>query len=165
MGNKYYKPTSDVIDLVESTLRRYHGHLEDCNIGILFRDEAPANGANFTLGMTKKVSDEARAAGLDYHFIIWFAEDCWGRLTPSQREALVDHELMHCIWDENKKKSAIRQHDFEEFNAIIARHGLWWPGAQETRQALTGLTMPLFGRMGKVEGVTLTASGAAALDE
>lgn len=151
---KYYQPPKSVIELVESILRRYHEHLEDARIGVLFRDEAPQSGSGLaTLGMAKKVSPDAQAAGLQYDFIIWFAEDVWLQLTTEQRTALVDHELMHCEWvlRDGEFKARIRPHDFEEFNEIIARHGLWWPGAQETRQAIQAHTMPLFGRTGKVE--------------
>ena len=155
MPNKYHQPTSDVIELVESVMARYHEHLEDANIGILFRDEAPESDGHFTLGMAKKVTDEMRAAGLNYHFIIWFAEDWWERLDARQREALVDHELMHCMWDGEKCK--IRQHDFEEFNEIIVRHGFWRPGGHDTKQAVQQ-ALPL-ARFGKVEAVVTNGAG------
>lgn len=152
---KFYKPPSDVIELVNTMIVRYHEHLEDANIGVLFRDEAPNSGGHVTYGQAKKVSEDARAAGLDYHFIIWFAEDMWHGLSESQRTALVDHELMHCQYAmvDGEFKAKIRPHDFEEFNDIIARHGLWWPGARETQQAIQAHTLPLFGRQGKVEAL------------
>lgn len=155
---KYYKPTNDVIGLVEIVMRRHHEHLEEARIGVLFRDEAPVAGAHTTLGMAKKVSDEAKAAGLQYDFVIWFAEDTWHQLSEAQRVALVDHELMHCQFaqKDGEWKASIRKHDFEEFNEIIARHGLWWPGAKETQQAIQAHTMPLFGRQGKVEAIEIS---------
>lgn len=152
---KYYQPPKHVIELVESTLKRYHEHLEDARIGVLFRDEAPQSGGHATLGMAKKVSPDAQAAGLAYDFILWFAEDTWMQLTTEQRTALVDHELMHCeyVLRDGEWKAKIRPHDFEEFNEIIARHGLWWPGAQETQRAIQSHTLPLFGARGKVEAL------------
>lgn len=157
---KFYPPPKSVIELADQVLKRYHEHLEDMNVGILFRDEAPVSDGHTTLGMAKKVTDEMRAAGLDFHFVIWFAEDTWWDLTDAQRLALVDHELMHCTVavKDGQLKPKIRKHDFEEFNEIIERHGLWWPGAQETRQAIQQHTMPLFGRQGRVAAV----DGAAA---
>ena len=146
----YYKPTDDVIKLVESVMMRHHEHLEDARIGVLFRDEAPESNGRLTLGMTKKVTDEMRAAGLDYHFIIWFAEDQWKLLTQHQRTALVDHELHHCQLDGVKPK--IRPHDFEEFNEIIARYGIWWPESHGTKVAVQA-ALPLLGRNGVVEAV------------
>lgn len=150
---KFYKPTRDVIELVETVMRRHHESLEDARIGVLFRDEAQMIGNNKVGGEAKRVKDIERAAGLDYHFILIFAKDVWRELAPHQREALVDHELCHCLYDAADEKARIRPHDFEEFNEIIERHGLWWPGAQETQRAIQAHTLPLFGRQGRVEAV------------
>lgn len=152
---KFYQPTRDVIELVESVMKRYHPHLEDARIGVLFRDEAPKSGNGVTYGQAKRVKDDDKAAGLEYDFIIWFAEDQWELMTEAQREALVDHELCHCdlVEKDGKLQPKMRDHDITEFNCIIERHGLWWPGAEVTRQAIRSHTMPLFGRMGKVEAV------------
>lgn len=164
---KYYKPTSDVIDLVESVMKRYHEHLEDAEIGILFRDEAPKSGSHVTFAQAKRVKDDDRAAGLPYDFIIWFAEDQWDRLTDAQREALVDHELCHL--DMKEKDGILRpvmlDHDITEFNCIIERHGLWWPGAEVTREAIRAHTMPLFGPRGKVQAVEVNGDVVRALGE
>lgn len=152
--NKYFAPPQSVIDLVEEVMLRYHEGLEDARIGVLFREEAPVSGEKTTLAATKKVTDEMKAAGLEYDFIIWFAADWWNRLSLAQQTALVDHELCHCDFDANQGKAKILPHDVEEFNQVIARHGFWWPGANETHKALQSSTMPLFGRMGRVEVVT-----------
>lgn len=162
--SKYYQPDQETVDLVEATINKYHPDLLDASIGILMRDEAPKSGGHVTYGQAKKVSEEMQAAGLDYDFLIWFAGDIWFGLTPAQQEALADHELMHCAFVEKDGvlKAKIRPHDFEEFNCIIERHGLWWPGAEVTQEAIRAHTMPLFGPRGKVQAVEIEVNGEVA---
>lgn len=55
----------------------------------------------------------------------WF----WDRLTVSQREALVMHELLHVLVSEGKVK--LRPHDIEEFGAVLRRYGSYLPDRAE----------------------------------
>jgi hypothetical protein len=67
------------------------------------------------------------------------AHDVWEVLTTAQREALVDHELMHFsveFKEDNTFKRVIRPHDIEEFNAIAQRHGAWRPDIKDFADAL-----------------------------
>lgn len=59
----------------------------------------------------------------DYAFLICIAADTWPGLTAAQRTAVVDHELCHCVVDSDGPTTI--GHDYEEFAAIIERHGLW----------------------------------------
>jgi predicted LPLAT superfamily acyltransferase len=60
-------------------------------------------------------------------FVIEIAFDAWEILEKEQRVALVDHELCHCMMDEDSGKLIMHPHDLEEFNAVVRRHGLWQP--------------------------------------
>ena len=46
------------------------------------------------------------------------------RLNHAQRLALLDHELCHVMGDTDTGFT-MRDHDIEEFNAVIERHGAW----------------------------------------
>lgn len=63
---------------------------------------------------------------------IWY--EGWVNMTPEQRRALIDHELCHCIVEEDEEtgntKLGMRGHDIEEFNEIVSRHGFWRPEVQ-----------------------------------
>lgn len=160
---KFYPATKDVVETVERMIKLYHPSLEDADIGVLLRDEAPESDGHITLGMAKKVTPDMRAL-MPYHFVLWFAEDKWQTLTLTQRDALVDHELCHCRFDAGLGEAKIRKHDFEEFNEIIERHGFWWPGAGATKQAVEEgyRKHSLFGRLGRVTAVEV---GGQALQE
>lgn len=149
---KFFEPPLDAVELVEQVISKWHHHLLEADIGVLFRDVAQKSGPTTVMGQAKKVSPDMQAAGCEFDFILIFAEDVWETLTPEQKEALVDHECCHCLYDGEKVK--LRPHDFEEFNEVIERHGLWWPGAQETARVIQGHTMPLFGRQGRVAAVS-----------
>lgn len=78
-------------------------------------------------------------------FIIRIDWRAWRRLWDHQREALIDHELEHCIVEVDAKgneKNAIREHDLMEFCAIYERHGAWlrdieaWESVAKKRQGL-----------------------------
>lgn len=149
---KFFEPPQEAVNLVESVISKWHHHLLEADIGVLFRDVAQKVGEITVMGQAKKVSPDMQAAGCEFDFILIFADDVWQTLTPEQKEALVDHECCHCLHDGEKAK--LRPHDFEEFNEVIERHGLWWPGAQETARVIQGHTMPLFGRQGRVAAVS-----------
>ena len=90
------------------------------------------------LGEARKVSDREKVH-IPYDFIIWLAADKWLELTPSQRIALVDHELEHCQWD--GLSASIRLHDLEEFSCILERHGYWWPHAYQVAEIAKQATL------------------------
>lgn len=144
----FTEATTDVVELVQQLIKRYHEDLEDARIGILMRDEAPVSNGMVTLGQARKVSPEHRAL-MDYEFIIWFAQDEWDRLNKVQRMALADHELCHCV--KYRGKTNIRRHDFEEFNCIIERYGFWRPNTGKWTEVSVQKSM-LFAN-GKVEAV------------
>ncbi len=64
----------------------------------------------------------------------------WRLLTEAQREALVDHELMHCMVGKNGW--ALRGHDVEEVRDIIECHGFWKPDLQQFADAVEPLRLP-----------------------
>ena len=79
-----------------------------------------------------KINPMYQALGIDGDFIIIVNKVIYDDLTPKQKTALLDHELCHAIVkvtedDEGneKIKFSIEEHDFEEFNCILERHGLW----------------------------------------
>ena len=71
-------------------------------------------------------------------FAIMISHPIWNKLDESQRVALVDHELMHCVvdLDDGGLKLSTRGHDFEGFNEEMERHGLWRPNAYRMSRAM-----------------------------
>lgn len=124
----FWKADSDVIELVDEAINRWHPALKRARIGVIMREEAQKSDGREVYGKARLVS-EIESVYIPFDFIIELAYDLWKRLTGSQRIALIDHELCHCRYWEGK--ASLRRHDFEEFSVVLKRHGYWWPQAHD----------------------------------
>jgi len=134
MATTWEKADESVLKMAQEIIDKYHEPLRDALIGFLFRSEPGMSNGRTVMGMAKKVS-EANKILLELDFIIWLSRPDWQGFEPSQRRALLDHELCHCagdIYDGWK----IRGHDVEEFAQIIERHGLWLYDLQRAALAI-----------------------------
>lgn len=119
---KLTEASSEVIHIAEDLIQQHHPWLKDANIGFVFQDPAPKSSGRVILGKAQKVPTLMKVF-LDYDFIITLSEDEYNTLSTERRVALIDHELCHCIGLPGEWR--LRGHDFEEFHAIIQRHGFW----------------------------------------
>lgn len=115
----------EVLRMAEELIREFHNHLGDANIAILMKtDENPKHVSQYkTWAQASKIPPKFKTL-LDFDFLIWIQEEIWVKLNEDGRKALLDHELCHCGYDLNEVP-VMRHHDFEEFSAVIQRHGLW----------------------------------------
>lgn len=108
----------------------------------------PDVDGRLTLGKCKKASDLDRELA-PFDFVILLNRDFWQnpRVTDAQRNALLDHELMHarCAYDENgdikvdergRTVYRVAKHDLEEFRDIVARHGCYKSDIESFARAL-----------------------------
>jgi len=116
-----------------------HSDLQRARIEYVFIDEAPESKGRTVWGRARRISGLpaflARRRPVDVHvkpdpfFVIEISEDIWNTLNYDQQRALVDHELSHCVVDENNMTGEVRLstrgHDFEEFAGVLQRHGFW----------------------------------------
>jgi len=114
--------SQNVLDMASGIIEAHHPDLLDARIGFIFRSEQQISAGKSTWGKAQKVSDKLKVY-LDFDFLIWLALDVWISLSYNQKQALLDHELCHCLYDE--RKMSMRAHDVEEFTEIIDRYGLW----------------------------------------
>ncbi|RVT91454.1 hypothetical protein EOD42_22625 [Rhodovarius crocodyli] len=81
-------------------------------------------------------------------FILTLDAEFWEEASERQREALIFHELMHCMQALDKDGEprfdaeglpvwAIRPHDIEEFNEVVRRYGAWLPDVKAFISAAT----------------------------
>ena len=133
-----YTSAPDVAAIAETLIAQHHSHLDGIRVEFVFRDKAAKKNGKEVGGTARKVTGlnaflaRDGEQGGDYSedfFVIEIAEDIWTDLTPHQKRALVDHELMHCTIELDEKTDAlklgIRGHDIEEFAEIVQRHGVW----------------------------------------
>lgn len=109
-----------------------HKPLRDVRIDYVFRPEATRSKGKLVLGKARLVQGLnaflASEGANDPFFVVEIAKNTWDRLTEEQRRALVDHELMHFVVDEDadgQPKLSMRGHDLEEFADVVKRHGFW----------------------------------------
>jgi hypothetical protein len=109
----------------------------------------PDVDGRLVLGKCKKASDLDRELA-PFDFVILLNRDFWlnARVTDGQRDALLDHELMHAAiaYDEHGDPKVdargrtvyrIRKHDIEEFRDIVARHGCYKADLEDFFRAFT----------------------------
>jgi hypothetical protein len=122
-----YRDAPEVAKIAQDLITEHHPRLHAAHIEYIYRNPAASSDGVPKLGTARKISG-LNAFLSEYgrpHLVIEIAEEEWQDLTPEQQTALVDHELCHCNWDEEKDEPRLRPHDVEEFGAVIARHGLW----------------------------------------
>ena len=129
-----YRQDEQLTELGEKVRGKCHKErLDGFMVAYLFREEAAKSKGKLQLGkatcpggVTTFLLEEMFGETVD--FLIEIAEDLWKGLSSSQREALLDHELAHCTYKEDKSGThlpSIRGHDVEEFREVLKRRGVW----------------------------------------
>jgi NADH:ubiquinone oxidoreductase subunit len=121
----------EVIEMARRIIAEDHIELRRSNIAFVMKsDGTDSQGSRKrrktpfkTWAQAAKIPAKYDAL-MDFEFLIWIQEEIWDQLSHEQREALIDHELCHCGYNENDVPTMI-PHDFEEFSCVIERHGLW----------------------------------------
>lgn len=173
MAAEWREAPQYIISMARGIIRQHYPDLLEARVAFIMRSEASKSNGMVTIGKAKKVSAELQLH-IPFDFVIWIASDEWLKLSPGQREALIDHQLCHLQWIDNVAK--IKGHDFDgEFVEIIERHGLWWPRSDALAIAVQA-ALPLppspseeprtgsvgtidFGRIAKEVGESLRADG------
>jgi|CXWL01.1.fsa_nt_gi DNA segregation ATPase FtsK/SpoIIIE-like protein len=143
-----WKAAPEVAKIARQIISESHPHLAETRVEFRFFDEEKKKLNHSIFGYAEIISgDKAYMATWmpdqfgeivqpesfrepEPFFMISIWEKAWRNLMESQRLALVDHELCHCIIELDERNNPVLRlvgHDIEEFNAIVARHGLWMP--------------------------------------
>jgi hypothetical protein len=130
MATATIRPPESIIELLNEVRREYHPELLDASFIVLTRSPAAQKGGKTVLGSVKKASAEAQGlAGEGADYILTLSLNDWNALRDRQRRALLDHELCHCVGEEDEEtgemKWKLRGHDIEEFTDVIRRWGAW----------------------------------------
>lgn len=146
-----YRTAPEVADIAAELIDDHRPDLADVRIVYVFIDKAPTSMGRTVWGRARRIGGlNAVLAQLDDYtdldrceepvpfYVVEISEDIWHGLDDRRRRALVDHELMHLlpeVGDDGAAKLKLRGHDFEEFVAIIRRHGLWTSAAEGAGRA------------------------------
>lgn len=133
---KTYELAPEVERYGKKLVKKYHAHLDNYDIVYLFVDKASKKNKHVVMAkaglaplFSRILADVGK--GPACHFVMIVAKPEWQGLDEKQREALVDHELCHMGLNKDGDPTLL-QHDIQEFNAIIERHGLWYQDIKET---------------------------------
>lgn len=146
--NTEYAKADEVRAISEKLIALFHPHLLGVRVEYVFLSRTPISQNRETWARIRKVSGlnawlatELPEAEPEPFFVMEVAKPIWDALAPEQQIALVDHELAHAGYDEEKDTIALRGHDVEEFSAVVGRHGAWRESlavfAQELKRAST----------------------------
>lgn len=122
-----YSHAPEVQKMAKKLIEKHHSHLVEARIKYLFRHGNWVSKGEVVLGKAKLAAEDTRFLG-EYDFVILINAEAWKTASLQTREALIDHELCHCIcvYDkQDNRKWSIIEHDVTEFVQVIARHGLW----------------------------------------
>lgn len=113
--------------------------LGDYNIRVLWKAEGGENKGRAILGKCNKPGGYARYFAL-CDWVIWLAADHCRQLefTDEQIEALLYHELKHCVLVGKDAKPGVRGHDYEVFADELNRYGFWNQGRENLKRAVQG---------------------------
>lgn len=141
-SGQFTKADGSVVETAKEMITKHHPDLRNARIGFLFRDEPARSQGQFVYAKAMKVSDREKVL-VNLDFVIWVAASGWMMQETAWRQALIDHELCHCRYDDAEDKASLVGHDFEEFGAIIERHGFWNYGLLRFKDQVRQLKMDL----------------------
>jgi hypothetical protein len=125
--------------MASNLVARHHQELRNAKIALAWcKSWKPDIDGHVRLGQCKKASDLDRELA-PYDIVVLLSQEFWtnDRVTDAQREALLDHELMHAcvkldpdthepmVDEKGRTLYRLRKHDIEEFSEIVERHGCY----------------------------------------
>ena len=133
VADEYQEILEDVIDTTPELQ-----HLQDADLRIIClgaKKEKKAHG-KLVFGECKKVSDIYKTF-CPYDFIIVIYDPNAEKLNEKQLRILIEHELMHVGYGEDKDGNPVyfvKPHDFGEFERIEKKYGLHWASKEEKKK-------------------------------
>lgn len=123
-----FENAPEVQEVANKLIGQFHSHLVEAKIRYLFRTGDWVSKGMPVYGQAQKCSDKDKFL-TGYDFIITIAKEYWDEMSPDEKKANVDHQLLHCgrgasdyqgnpTWVKN-------EHDFEGFVTEVKRHGFW----------------------------------------
>lgn len=138
-----YKESDFIEGIARGIINDHHSHLRNARIKYLIRRKASKTAGKITFGQAIKPGKRYNYL-TDCDFIIEIAKTAIDNLTDEGLEALVDHELYHCIKADEKYKTT--SHDFTGFFANIDRYGFWNKELRNLENQLKQMELPFADR-------------------
>ena len=139
-----YVETEEPYEIARKLIEKYHPDLQQFALRIVLRSAAKKAGKGkggcprCVLGTAEvikgrfafyamsedEIEKQLNSFGDPYQmFWIELSGEHWYDLSDEQKAALIDHELCHCKIEDGEW--TLVEHDIEDFNEIVDRHGGW----------------------------------------
>lgn len=149
-GDDFDREGSDFLEaptleaMARGLMERYEGirWLEGWRVRFLWKRRGGTRGGNSVLGKCLLPPPIARHFAKADWFIYISADHCRQRLTQFQMDALLFHEMLHCVLKGEDSRPALVGHDFEAFIAEVREFGAWKADLQAA-QRVFGHQAPL----------------------
>ena len=122
-------------DMSKQLIAKYHEHLINAKIAYLYKNKPIVKGGRLVIATAEKCNPKTKALctyseeGESFDFIITISYKAWNNLSDSQKLAVLDHELSHCMVSDDEKTGEplfqLISHDFEDFYSVIKRNKLY----------------------------------------
>jgi hypothetical protein len=141
MGTKItpvqYDEAKEVAKLAKFLIPKHHPNLATASIGYLFKNKTVLKGGKAVVASIKRC-DAMLKHLTSYDYIMTVSYSSWNNLTDKQKVAVTDHELSHCQVEEDEETGELSykliSHDFEDFYAILDRHGLYMDDLKDLKK-------------------------------
>lgn len=125
----FWRADEEVKPIAEKVIAAHRRDLFNVNFVFIFKEKASKKGGKIVIAKVRKVrAKEKIAYDSDVDFVIEIGHNAWEELNDKQKEAVIFHELCHCLVDENEegeKELSILPHEIEEFADVIEVYGLY----------------------------------------
>ena len=126
MAQDVWQADEETQKLMLEVKSQHHPGLAEANIDVVFKEAMPTRNGTTPLGKARRVSGVYKAM-VSADFLIILNNEEWQKMDDEKRRAVLDHELCHCApkYDDDGCLTGwtMQDHDFEEFEEIVERHG------------------------------------------
>lgn len=138
--------TTQVREIMEELIRTVHPSLEGARILLVWRKEPRKRRGKQIMAQISKTNPTNRLLCAPWFeteypdLVIEISIVHWIELKDEQRIALIDHELCHVGLGSNGSYQII-DHDWQEFRAVVERHGCWIDDVRDMKETFGQLDL------------------------
>lgn len=148
-----YTKAPEVHDLLMSIIRRWHPDLLHARFYCMLKDPPQVSKGKVVVAQVKRFPAEMVPECGEHDYLLTYAKVYWEGHSPEQKEYTLDHEASHCFVKEvlnrddetNEILNAVyglTGHDWEDFAAVVGRHGLISQELENMAAAVNQMPLP-----------------------
>lgn len=134
----FEEATPDVAELAKKIIAKHHPELVNIRMTYSFSLKPKRTKGMIALAWVQRPNKLLQYFSGENDILMFIDKKVWELAKPEEKEALIDHELCHIVYSENRKGDPVyklRDHEVFEFNEIILRYGGWSSNLRITIEA------------------------------